>query len=141
MIVHAERLGLKQACYFTPLNESAIRIMPAKAAIHADGKVFRLFAGHTGNQILLSDTVGRKIDRLVTLRPDKKRTCITYINRDTRNAHQIPLPDSVSGRPVRTVLLTPHEGRITADDLDEKDTDGMPSELPPMSVCLLEFLN
>ncbi len=141
MITHAGRLGLKQACYFTPLNESAIRIMPGMAAVHADGKVFRLYAFHIGGEVLLSDTIEGKIDRLMTVAPDKKRTCVTYINRDVRNAYPIPLPGCVSGRPAGAILLTPHEGQVTADDLDEMRTDTLPPELPPMSVCLLEFTN
>ncbi|MHB1151280.1 MAG: hypothetical protein ACYCWE_07640 [Eubacteriales bacterium] len=139
MIANAERIGLRQACYFTPLNESAIRIMPGRAVIHADGKAFRMYASHISNTVILSDTVAEKLDRLVTVSPDKKRFCVSYINRDIRNSAETVLPEIVLGKLIRAVLLTPKNGMITADDLDETLSYTIPPNLPSMSVCLLEF--
>jgi hypothetical protein len=141
MIANAQRLGLRQACYFTPFNESAIRIMPGRAVIHADGKAFRLYAPHIGNIVILSDTAAEKLDRLVTVSPDGKRFCVSYINRDIRNSAETILPETVLGQLIRAVLLTPNNGMITADDLDETLSHTIPPSLPPMSVCLLEFKN
>lgn len=138
MIANARQLGLRQACYFTPLNESAIRIAPGKAAIHADGKVFRLYASHIGNRVIFSDTVGR-LDRLATKTTDFKRFYVTYINRDVYNPAELFIPDMITVPFKRAVLLSPNDGSITADDFHETVTDDLPGWIPPMSVCILEF--
>lgn len=131
LITHADELNLYQACYFTPLGESAVRIFSDHAVLGPDGKIFRIFTCHIGQEIIYQNSED-KLDLLISASSDGNRTVITYVNRNIKKIIPLVLP-GIHGKIITSVLLIPKNGLITDDDFIEVNYVGIPDIVPPMS--------
>jgi len=74
-----ESLGVKQAYFFQPVTEGAIKVTPLSAELDTAGYVFELFKVHQGNRVLkVSGT--SSVDVCASLAPDRKGIFITAVN-------------------------------------------------------------
>lgn len=75
----SEALGLEMACYFMPINEGAIRVMPLSAELDTAGHVFELYAAHQGNR-RLPLSAAPALDVCASCTRDRKRVVLTAVN-------------------------------------------------------------
>jgi hypothetical protein len=137
LITHADELNLYQACYFTPLGESAVRIFPDRAVLGPDGKVFRIFTCHIGQEIIYQNSED-KLDLLISASSNRNRTVVTYVNRNIKKTISLTIPD-IQGNIIKNVLFIPKNGLITDDDFIEVNYADIPDNMPPMSVGMAIF--
>ena len=137
LIRNAERLNIRQACYFTPLNEGAIRIHPQGASIHTDGQVFALLSRHIGQVIIPFAQLHPDMDIVCTRSVEGAGTCISVIN---RNIHR-SLPIDIGLQPdlVHVTVLSPANGEVTSDTFGLQEFDHIIERVPPMSVSMFEM--
>ncbi len=138
LIRNAAAYNIRQACYFTPLNEGAIRIYPHTAHLHTDGRVFQLLSNHIGNTICFVDDHSNHddLDIVYTVQADGKAV-ISVINLNTEQPHTFMPPKDANLSGAHYVVLSPHSGILTSDSFDEQAYDAMPHALPPMSLMMI----
>ena len=75
----ANRLGIEGSCFFQPVNEGAIRVLPTKAELTPVGQVFSMFTIHAGRiPVAVSDNTA--VDVFATLSCDGRSLVVTVIN-------------------------------------------------------------
>lgn len=74
-----DSLGVKQAHYFQPVTEGAIRVTPLAAELDTAGHVFDLFKVHQGNRVL-NLSCSAPVDLCASLSPDSRRVYVTVVN-------------------------------------------------------------
>jgi alpha-N-arabinofuranosidase len=135
LVKNKEKLGLDHACYFHPLNESAIRIIRAKAELAPDGIVFKYLSMHTGGIILEDKYSADKLDVLQTEHTTKGETITSIINRDVYNAHENPIKTVKEGG--RYISISPQNGDIRHSDFRVCESDKPIDIVSPMSMLVI----
>jgi alpha-L-arabinofuranosidase len=76
----ADRLGVEGACYFQPVNEGAIRVLPTTAQLTPVGRVFSMLTTHAGRlPVKVSGHTG-PCDIFASLSSDGRSLTVTAIN-------------------------------------------------------------
>jgi alpha-L-arabinofuranosidase len=76
----ANRLGIEGVCYFQPVNEGAIRVLPTTAELTPVGRVFSLLTAHAGGlPVKASGNLGT-CDVFASLSSDGYSLTVTTIN-------------------------------------------------------------
>jgi hypothetical protein len=76
----ATRLGVEGACYFQPVNEGAIRVLPTKAELTPVGRVFSLLTAHSGGLSVNASGSPGPCDVFASLSSDGCSLTVTTIN-------------------------------------------------------------
>jgi hypothetical protein len=93
-------LGIEGSCYFQPVNEGAIRVLPTTAELTPVGKVFSLFATHAGRlPVKVSGSWG-SCDIFASLAADGRSLAVTAINAEE---HRCRVSFRIAGASVESV--------------------------------------
>ena len=139
LIKNKEKLGIKHACYFHPINESALRVTRAKIDFAPDGTVFKYLSEHIGGIILEDKHSTQKLDVLQTAHKAKNRIITSVINRDVYNSRENPV--RTGGKCEKCVLISPENGNIRHSDFHIAESREIPDMIPPMSLAVIIISN
>lgn len=132
IIKNSEKLKIRHACYFHPVNESALRVTRAKTEFSPDGIVFKYLSEHIGGVILEDKYSKKNLDVLQTKNIEKGRTMTSIINRDICGAQQNPIKDGE-----KYVLISPKNGDVRHFDFCVSESQEAIDQISPMSLLVI----
>jgi len=77
---NADSLGIEGSCYFQPVNEGAIRVLPTSAEPTPVGKVFSMLTAHADRLPVKVSSSNGSCDIFSSLGPDGRSLIVTAIN-------------------------------------------------------------
>jgi len=135
LIKNQKKLKIDHACYFNPLNESAIRITRAKAELAPDGIIFKYLSEHIGGVVLEDRYSTKKLDVLQTKHDGEKggKIVTSIINRDVRSAQENPVKEKGE----RHISISPADGDIRHSDFCVAESKKAIGTILPMSLIVV----
>ena len=87
----ANRLGIEASCYFQPVNEGAVDVLPHAAWLTPVGTVFSVFASHAGGFPLAISAGKQPCDMFASLSKDGRSLTLTAVNYDATVGRSVRL--------------------------------------------------
>jgi len=138
------RLGMTLGAYFEPVNEGAMRVKPDGCHLTPAGRVFELFRGHHGNDLIeTGPPAADGLDVAASVDRGGSRIFLTLVNRDpgAARAAEIRLKGIAAIEQAGGTLLTsPNwlpESRFDVAELPVEllDPHALNASIPPHSVA------
>ncbi len=136
-ITESEALGMPMACYFQPIREGAVEIMPTGSRLTANGQIFALLKAHQGGKLCrVEDNEGYPV--LASM--NGKVLTITLINESYDENRSFIFPIGGKKSVIEAVLLYsdkvgPHSYFSESTLPVKTDRRRVETSLPPHSVA------
>ena len=98
LVRHANEVNLSCALFFHPINEGLLRVKQEGVLLEDGGLIWNLIAAHRNGVRIVTPEADSPVDIAATLHGSK--VYLTLINRDTRNAHELRLPNLLRNRSI-----------------------------------------
>lgn len=142
-------LGVRQAYFFQPITEGAIRVTPLGAELAPAGKVFSAFKGHQGKRVVKLSGVPANpdLDVCVSTAEDGRSLFATLINRSATEEQTVALAvKNLGGKPKATasflVAKEPAPGVPAFEERREQidaTAEGATVKVPPYGIAIVEI--
>ena len=138
VLLLSQELGVDILCFFQPVNEGAIDVLPESVSLRAPGQVFALLKAHRGGRLCRVEGLSGH-EAVATVRDS--RLALTLVNSEYDRAQTFSLNRPgrlIGGRVLAAESLMPGS-RFVERPLDARESaDRLAVTLPPRSVALVE---
>jgi hypothetical protein len=142
----ANRLGIEVSCYFQPVNEGAISVLPTSAELTPVGRVFSMLTAHTGRFPVKASGEPGPCDIFASLSLEGRSLIVTAINAEEQSSH---ISFRIAGaRVVSVSTATAYKAKsnMASSDVVKSEIEAVRSEegtysvlLPALSFAKIEF--